>query len=532
MAPKTVSDYELVERAGGDGFGLTFKAKHVHLPDRVAAVKLVQAPYIEPFKAAGERFVQLVQAVDEALAAEHPVAHNIVYVSSLRYDVDEPYLVMEWLEGGDLKTRLAGGALTPEEVGLTMSGTMDALAFAHGRGIIHGNLKPTNVVFNSQGTPVVTDFGGNLTGEDIAPTAASYPYLSPEQLDPALLGGQPLGPRADLFSLTLLLYEMLTARPAPRVITASQMPSRVNSAAPAALDEVIAHGLEQDPAARFADVGAMRGAVEEALGGDMRPAVPVEAQPAEAEEEEETPEPVEVAPEAPTRAGAVSTNEADGAELVWVPAGTLTMGSDSQEDEHPIHEVDVSGYWIYRRPVAQEQYLKYLTAISGAGKPARRPGMWLRGDDHLKKPVAGVSWEEAVAYCEWAGVRLPTEAEWEWAARGPDGPAYPWGDTFEESRANTMESGKFEQVESGSSGSSWCEAEDMAGNVFEWCSSLFQPYPYDAEDGREDPQATDDRTLRGGSATTDGDCARSAYRCRPNPQARLTGFRPVRDPGS
>jgi len=306
----------------------------------------------------------------------------------------------------------------------------------------------------------------------------------------------------------------------------------VNSAAPAALDEVMAHGLEQDPARRFADVAAMRAAVEEALGGDMRPPVPVEARPAEAEGEEETPEPVEAAPEEPTRAGAVSTNEADGAELVWVPAGTLTMGSDSQEDEYPIHEVDVSGTWIYRRPVTQEQYLKYLTAISEPGKPARRPGMWLRGDDHLQKPVAGVSWEEAVAYCEWAGVGLPTEAEWEWAARGPDGPAYPWGDTFDESRANTMESGKFQQVESGSSGNSWCEAEDMAGNVFEWCSSLFQLYPYDAEDGREDPKATGDRTLRGGSATTDADCARSAYRCSPNPQARLTGLRPVRDPGS
>lgn len=531
MANKIVCDYEVIERTGGGGFGATYKAQHVHLPGRVRAVKLVDEAYVDAFKESGEKLAKLVQALDEASTAGDALAAYIVRFDSLRYDVDQPYIVMEWIDGGTLDDRLAGGALPLDRAVSILSGVLHGLQFAHARDLVHGDLKPSNILLAADDSPKLTDFGGNLTGEGISPAPGSLPYLSPEQLDPALAQDRPPDARADLFAATLILYEMLTGRRAPRVITASQMPSRVNPRMPAGFDDLIAQGLEHNPGARFPDAQTMRELVLHAAGMVGAPAaVGVGAEPAtEATDPEETEEGTEEAAEGPREAGESRANEVDGGEMVWVPAGTLRMGCDDCEDEAPSHEVEVDGFWIYKRPVTQEQWVKFKGATTEPGVVWPRPAQWERGDEHASLPVAGVTWEEATAYCKWAGARLPTEAEWEWAACGPESAVYPWGDTWDESKANTKENGQFEHTETGTAGNSWCDAQDMSGNVFEWCSSLFQPYPYDPEDGREDPEAAGDRVLRGGSATTDAHCARASYRCAPNPLARLTSLRPVQE---
>ena len=247
--------------------------------------------------------------------------------------------------------------------------------------------------------------------------------------------------------------------------------------------------------------------------------------------------------EAPVRLvgfGAIDTDMLE-PELVHVPAGPFTMGSADIDDANPVHTIDLPEYWIGKYPVTNEEYARFVRAT---GHPApyvseswAQPYNWQGNNPpkgREKHPVVLVSWHDAVAYCRWLSemtgklYRLPTEAEWEKAARGTDGREYPWGNQWDARRANTSEgdAGSTTPVGQYPQGASPYGALDMAGNVWEWCSSLYQPYPYQADDGREDPSASDSRVLRGGSWNYDRDGTHCAFRDWYNPAYRGSiGFR-------
>jgi formylglycine-generating enzyme required for sulfatase activity len=222
--------------------------------------------------------------------------------------------------------------------------------------------------------------------------------------------------------------------------------------------------------------------------------------------------------------GATRTREADGMMVVYVPAGTFPMGSDdndpeAHDNEKPQHQVTLDAFWIDQTEVTNAQYEHCVTAGDCAASGYASDPDFNRAD----YPVVGVSWQSAVGYCAWVGGRLPTEAEWKYAARGPEGSIYPWGDTFDGSKLNSDSTDGYAQtapVGKFPEGASWVGALDMAGNVWEWAQSEYRDYPYRPDDGRENLDSINIRVLRGGSWYFDVYYARATSRFGGTPDAR------------
>ncbi|MCC6802940.1 MAG: formylglycine-generating enzyme family protein [Anaerolineae bacterium] len=208
----------------------------------------------------------------------------------------------------------------------------------------------------------------------------------------------------------------------------------------------------------------------------------------------------------------------DGVEMALVPPGCFIMGhEEGRRDERPEHEICFDQpYWIDRTEVTNAQY-----GSTGHGT----------GEN---QPRENLLWSEARDFCAARGGRLPTEAEWEYAARGPDNLLYLWGSDLEISRLVFDRNTPGQTVDVGSrpSGASWVGALDMAGNVFEWVSSIYARYPYDANDGREDVNDTTSlRVYRGGIYSYLDYAATATIRFRISPTERdwFIGFRCARD---
>jgi sulfatase modifying factor 1 len=186
------------------------------------------------------------------------------------------------------------------------------------------------------------------------------------------------------------------------------------------------------------------------------------------------------------------SREQDG--MALIPEGYVTLGSDAIVDkEKPLHRVFVQAFYIDKREVTNREFKDFCDATGH-----HIPHYWKGQDlpkDFAKHPVVHVNWLDAVAYAKWAGKRLPTEAEWERAAKGPNSYRYTYGNAYDPQKANT-ESKRTTPV--GSYALSEFGLYDMTGNVAEWTSTLFKPYPYKGDDGREDPQSSGPRVLRGG----------------------------------
>jgi len=257
--------------------------------------------------------------------------------------------------------------------------------------------------------------------------------------------------------------------------------------------------------------------------------------------------------------------ELTGAELVWVPGGTFAMGSSPEEmarvweendwdedwlkelvrREKPVHEVELDGFWIGKDEVTNGQYARFLAATG-----YEPPASWDDYKEHPDLPVVDVSWDDAEAYCQWAGGELPTEAQWEYAARGPHGNPFPWGDQWDWSLGNSAELDAggalsdakawiawyteaglateeqpapalvlehLREVGSFPAAASWCGALDLAGNVCEWCRDWFDYDFYGTPEAAQpnplnENAASGVRVLRGGGWDAEAPFCRGSSR--------------------
>jgi formylglycine-generating enzyme required for sulfatase activity len=249
--------------------------------------------------------------------------------------------------------------------------------------------------------------------------------------------------------------------------------------------------------------------------------------------------------------------EFDGVKMALVPAGCFMMGNErGLSEEQPVHEICFAQpYWIDLTEVTVAQFVAFL---NGQDEPVadyegwldhvnqhppvptqlvRQEDRWLPLQGQDNHPLQSVTWVGADAYCAWRTARLPTEAEWEYAARGPDSLLYPWGDDFViDNVVRVHVRTELPQVGSKPQGTSWVGALDLSSSLFEWVNSLYQPYPYDADDGREaslDVDPSSDRVLRGSAwyhadGMHDNVSATARFNAPPHYTAWYFGFRCLR----
>ncbi len=233
----------------------------------------------------------------------------------------------------------------------------------------------------------------------------------------------------------------------------------------------------------------------------------------------------------------------DSREMVLIPSGSFTMGGGAEGDfdEQPQRVIYLDAFYIDKYEVTNENYGRFTKMLE------RRPPMIPVFEDDVnllkgeKQPVVGVAWLDALAYCKWAGNRLPTEAEWEKAARGPDGEKWPWGETWHVSRANGRgdEDGYKYSAPVGSfeSGRSPYGLYDMAGNVSEWVLDWYDQFyykdaPFKNPTGPEDPGIIQVLSYRGGSFNNTSHDLRASKRfggAHPERGESSVGIRCARD---
>ena len=555
--------YQLVRFRGRGAFGEVWEAEDTALRRRVA-LKFVESHKLAQLRDEAATLAQL----------DHP---NIVKVWDVSLDPSAPTLVMEYIGGESLRERVARepAVTVDESVGIACS-VLSALDHAHGKGILHRDIKPENILLSGDGLTKLGDFGlGKMTEAEISlltsrsvlskgsdtSVAGTLRYMAPEQEE----GREE--ERSDVYSVGVLLYEMLTDRvPRGRV----KDPSALNPSVPEFLEDAILRALEPEVEDRWPSAAEMLAAVSSAKGGAAEAGVPLVARqpsrlplraavagpvatPRPAREPSQS-TPSRLASPAAGRTYDLSSaahpppagvtfpegtvvNEKDGSILVPIPAGEAIFGSPKGrgfDEERPQFRASLPGYHLAAHPVTNAQYSRFVEATRrstrGLSAAHADPSM----SDH---PVVCVSWEDAEAYCEWAGLRLPSELEWEKGARGTDGREYPWGNEWDDDRCRFDGNGD-------SAGRTTCGIWEyptgrspyglfhMSGNVWEWCADWYDGDAY-RRYSRGDltpPSWGSFRVLRGGSWYNYANSCRSAYRNRNAPAYRRNffGFRVAR----
>ena len=443
-------------------------------------------------------------------------------------------IVMEYVEGLTLSQHLEKwrGRMPLKEVSAIFAGVLQAMAEAHRNGIIHRDLKPDNILVAQVAgrlAPKIVDFGiaKILEGTTFTVSGAflgTCRYMSPEQVQRPQFADH----RSDIYSLGVTLYQLATGRVPfedgnhfalmmAHVTHKPPPPTQHRPELPEALSRLILDALAKDPAARPQTCEEFLARLSAALGDKALAAEPSEAPPAD-------PLPRVL-------------HDSDGCELVLIPAGPFPLGAARRE-------VYLDAFYIDRTPVTNLQFRTFLE-VTGYRPEDPSAGRflahWPRGEmprELAHHPVVFVSWLDAKAYATWAGKLLPTEAQWEKAARGPDGRKYPWGKGEPTpSRANFGQQHRGTvAVGSLPAGVSPYGVHDLAGNVWEWCDDTDDPSFYQSGPAHNPHSTTRSErpsyVMRGGAWMYGAQALRTYSRTSFKPHYRFAGggFRCARLP--
>lgn len=493
--------YTIQEMLGKGGMGVVYRAYDGLVKEDVA-LKFMR-PQLLRTQQGQMDFIQ------EAQVARRLRHENIVAVHDVSWTNEGIlYLTMELLRGQSLREILRRKRLDRKflDVRLAVSFTSQVLAaleHAH-RTVMHRDLKPENVMVLPGEHVKVLDFGlaRALDAEPPAPPSVSqagtritgtWAYAAPEQKR-----RQAVDARADLYAVGLLLYELLTLRtPLDEYLPAEQTREDIAPSLVAVLERALAPEREQ----RWQTAHEFRANLLEAFDQSYRR--------------------VYTPAQAPSSEQPVSVED-----MVFLEGGSFLMGNNGAPEEAPEFEATVKAFYMDQYPVTVAQYAAFAEA-TGHRAPKFSHDAQLSGPT---QPVVGVSWHDAAAYAAWAGKQLPTETQWEYAARGKGNRKYPWGNADPD--PNRCNFGDFLGMPSivtmhkdGWTPDGVC---DLAGNVYEWTRDPYVPYAQRLANPEAGP-ATPLMAIRGGSWSTGPDTMRCTHRRGLFPEAQLTtvGFRCV-----
>ncbi len=497
-----ISDrYVIAERIGAGGMGVVYKA-HDSLVGENVALKFMR-PRLLMTQKGQHLFIQEAQVArrlrHESIVAVHDVSFTNEGIL---------YLSMEFLRGQSLRRLLQRQRHDRKHIEIRfaieiLSQVLNALDYAH-RTVVHRDIKPENVMILPGEHVKVLDFGlAKVIDEaETEPPAhlrkkgrvvGTLAYAAPEQAM-----HRNVDSRADMYAVGLLFRELMTLRtPFDDPVDVAAVRDDLSPSLLAVLEKA----LQPEKERRWQSAGEFRRALLQGFHESYRQ--------------------VSVPNNTAGRSQEVSTKD-----MVLFQGGSFLMGNGEVREEAPEFEAHVRPFCMDIHPVTVEQYGEFLRATGH-----RQPKFWRNPQyNGPTQPVVGVTWADANAYAAWAGKRLPTEAQWEFAARGKENRLYPWG-TLEPD--NTLcNFGDFLNMPSivtmHESGATPEGILDLAGNVYEWTLDPFVPYDTTKKGAPADSNSPR-RTVRGGSWHSPADDLRCAHRrglfCET--ESNLVGFRCV-----
>jgi len=463
--------YVIEAKIGKGGMGVVYKA-HDALVDEEVALK-----FMHPRALATLRGQQLF--IKEAQIARRLRHENIVSVHDVSTTPDGIlYLTMELLRGASLRAYLkkhrAERRLMDAHLAIDITlQVLNALDYAH-RMVVHRDLKPENVMLLPGDRAKVLDFGLAVAVEEEQETLApgqpkpkrivgTAVYASPEQHR-----HQPIDFRSDLYSMGLILHELLTLRtPIDEAVTVLEVRQDVSPS----IAEVLDKAVEKEKERRWQSAKEFRDALAAAYKKSYQAREGVSVR---------------------TESGKqISTKD-----MIYMPGGSFFMGCNDSREEAPEFETRVNPFYIDKYPVTNEQYGEFIKAT---GHP--EPKFWRDPEiNGPRQPVVGVTFDDALAYADWAGKEVPTERQWEFAARGKENRKYPWGALEPQTAVCNFGDylGMPSIVSMHDGGATPDGVYDLAGNVFEWTLGAY--VAYDPANGGDTTKLDEPRhVVRGGS---------------------------------